>query len=122
MNPTISKLAEYFEKLPGIGPRQARRFVYALLGKDAEFVSQFSKTLASLKDEVVICPECNRFFQKSSNKCSVCGSLNRDKSLLLVIEKDVDLDNIEKAGFYNGLYYVLGGLIPAIGAEIPKEV
>lgn len=122
MNPTISKLAEYFEKLPGIGPRQARRFVYALLNKDADFLSRFSKTIATLKNEITTCPDCRRFFTKNKETCAICSNLNRDKDLLLVIEKDVDLDNIEKAGFYNGLYFILGGLIPAIGAEMPKEV
>jgi recombination protein RecR len=123
MNPIISKLADYFEKLPGIGPRQARRFVYALLSKDSLFLAEFSKLISNLKKEVVRCKTCHRFFELApTDECKICSDLTRDKRKLLIVEKDVDLDNIEKAGFYNGFYYILGGLIPALGSEIPKEV
>ncbi len=124
MNQSIQKLAEYFEKLPGIGPRQARRFVYALLKKDTDFINSFSKLISNLKKETISCQECQRYFEtKNGNTiCLICNNLNRNKNTLLVIEKDVDLNNIEKAGFYNGLYFVLGGLVPPIGADLPEEV
>jgi len=120
MNPTIQKLAEYFEKLPGIGPRQAQRFCYFLLNKDREFLTNFSKEISKLKQEIFKCDNCQRFSENTP--CSVCQNLNRDKTKLLIVEKDIDLENLEKAGFYNGHYFVLGGLIPAIGLELPKEV
>ncbi len=124
MNQSIQKLAEYFEKLPGIGPRQARRFVYALLNKEKPFLNDFSTLILNLKKNTISCPGCYRYFEIKGNntKCSICSNLNRDKNTLLIIEKDVDLNNIEKAGFYNGLYFVLGGFVPPIGAELPKEV
>ncbi|MBU1179269.1 recombination protein RecR [Patescibacteria group bacterium] len=123
MNYTIQKLAEYFEKLPGIGPRQARRFVYALLNKDVNFLEQFSKSILGLKKDMRSCPECRRFFESKNNEnCQICRDVNRNKNILLVAEKDVDLDNIEKAGIYDGFYFVLGGLVPAVGSEMPSEV
>jgi len=124
MNQTISKLTEYFEKLPGIGPRQARRFVYFLLNKNSAFLEEFSKLISGLKKNIAKCEDCQRFFEKKteSKKCRICSDLKRDKSKLLIAEKDVDMENIEKAKFYDGFYFVLGGLIPAIGSEIPKEV
>ncbi|MFH1979393.1 MAG: toprim domain-containing protein [Patescibacteria group bacterium] len=128
-NTTIQKLSEYFEKLPGIGPRQARRFVHFLLNKNVSFLSEFANLLNALKQDIKQCSNCNRFFQhkeaypvEQSQACNICNNLNRDKKTLLVIEKDIDLENIEKTGTYNGFYFVLGGLIPAIGSEIPKEV
>lgn len=124
MDSTIQKLSEHFEKLPGIGPRQARRFVYALLSKDNEFLSDFSVLISSLRKSIDQCKKCNRFFQKKKeeNICNLCSAPNKDKSILLVTEKDIDLENIEKAGFYKGFYFVLGGLIPPVGSTTPKEV
>ncbi len=120
----ISKLAEYFEKLPGIGPRQASRFVYSLLNRDEEFLKKFGSLIAGLKQGTAQCPSCQRFFADAgkNKECVICRSAGREKSLLLVAEKDVDLQNIEKAGFYNGMYFVLGGLVPALGEKLPKEI
>lgn len=124
MDFTISQLSQCFENLPGIGPRQARRFVYALLKMDDKFVSNFSKLLLDIKKDFTRCDSCQRFFKNSNqNKdCEICKNSNRDKNTLLIIEKDIDLNNIENAKFYNGLYYVLGGLVPPIGSKLPNEV
>ncbi|PIS13739.1 MAG: recombination protein RecR [Candidatus Tagabacteria bacterium CG09_land_8_20_14_0_10_41_14] len=126
MNHTIQKLTEYFEKFPGIGPRQARRFVYSLLNKDEKYLAGLVKIISTLKQEVARCSSCNRFFntgiEGQNEKCSICLNPNRQKDILLITEKDVDLENIEKAGFYNGSYYILGGLINSFGGELPKEI
>jgi recombination protein RecR len=124
MNITISKLSSYFEKLPGIGPRQARRFVYFLLTQDEEFLKKLANLIINLKKEVVQCKTCQRFFEtaNNNNQCKLCHNTSRDKTTLLIVEKDIDLDNIEKSGFYNGSYYVLGGLVPALGEDLPKEI
>ncbi len=124
MNSAIQKLSEFFEKLPGIGPRQARRFVYALLSKNQDFLENFSSLILNLKKNVSQCEKCNRFFQnqETKNLCELCSKPGKDKKILLVVEKDVDLENIEKAGFFNGFYFVLGGLVPPIGSSMPKEI
>lgn len=124
MDSTLEKLSEFFEKLPGIGPRQARRFVYALLRKDQPFLDDFSSLLSGLKKNVGQCEKCNRFFQSKENTdiCNLCGTETRKEKILIVVEKDVDLKNIERAGFYKGQYFVLGGLVPPIGSGIPEEV
>jgi len=124
MNSTIQKLSEFFEKLPGIGPRQARRFVYALLRKEQSFLNDFSALISTLKENVSQCQKCNRFFQskKHGGVCGLCNSTERKEKVLLVVEKDIDLKNIEKAGFYNGYYFVLGGLVPPISSGLPEEV
>ena len=124
MTSTISKLSEYFEKLPGIGPRQARRFVYYLLGQDENFLKKISDQITNLKKQVNQCQDCQRFFENNnqSKKCNLCNDINRNKNTLLITEKDIDLENVEKAGFYNGFYFVLGGLVPVAGTNLPKEV
>lgn len=109
----FEKLIEYFLKFPGVGPRQAKRFAYFLAGKDENFIKNFTEAILEIKKNIKQCQNCFRFFESKSDsnfKCSVCSSLNRDNSLLIV-EKDVDLESVEKSGTYNGRYFVLGGVI-----------
>jgi len=123
-NTTIQKLTEYFGKFPGIGPRQAHRFVYFLLNKDPEFLSKLSVSISDLKKNTTRCITCQLFFEDTdkNQQCLICRNTSRDNQKLLILEKDVDLENIEKSGSYNGYYFILGGLLPAIGAEISKEI
>jgi recombination protein RecR len=114
----LDKIIEVFLKFPGIGPRQAKRFAYFLAGEDEKFRRNLAELILGIKNEIKQCDSCYRFFsksdfngQKSDFICDICSSLNRNKNLLMVIEKDVDLENIEKAGVYNGRYFVLGGTI-----------
>ncbi len=115
----IQKLKEHFERFPGIGPRQAQRFVYWLLGEDLSSIKNLSELLLELKKGVKQCEECFRYY--SSFECTTCEDKNRDQTKILIVEKDVDLKNIEKAGAYNGRYFVLGDVIP-LGQTIPKNI
>lgn len=114
----LNKLVEYFSEFPGIGPRQARRFVYFLLTRNSGFIGDFSRQLTQLKSDIVLCPSCFRFFLKkdarAGNLCNICGSPNRNASLLMIVSRDVDLENIEKTHTYDGYYFVLGGSVPVL--------
>ena len=108
---SIDKLAELFQKFPGIGKRQARRFVYFLLHKDNGYIQELINEIAQIKQEITQCYECYRFFpQNGTNKCSICNQENHTKQLMIV-EKDADLENIHKTNLYAGKYFVLGGFI-----------
>lgn len=113
---------ELFQKLPGIGPRQARRFVYALVDENPKTLEEFSKLLERLKEEVSRCAQCFRVFENHKKLCSICGDANRDDSKLLVLEKDADLESMEKSHIYNGKYHVLGGLISPLKPEIQEKL
>jgi recombination protein RecR len=115
----IAKLKECFERFPGIGPRQAQRFAYWLVGQDSSFVKNLSDLLLELKKEVKQCEKCFRFY--TSEQCRLCNDLSRDKCRLLIAEKDVDLESIEKAGVYDGHYFILGDIIP-LNQTVPKTV
>jgi recombination protein RecR len=93
------KLELIFKELPGVGPRQAKRFVHSLLYKNKTFLREMSSLIVEIKDNIKKCPECNRFFESKSleNICDICSNINRDKTKLLVIEKNFDLENIENA-------------------------
>lgn len=116
----LEKVAEYFLKFPGIGPKQARRFAYFLSATDEKFVKDLSGLLMDLKNSVKRCSECYRFFESKEGApdiCGLCTDSGRDSALLLVVEKDVDFENIEKSRIYNGLYFILGGVIPLAETE-----
>lgn len=114
MNP-IERLTQIFERFPGIGPRQARRFVGHLLQQTDAARRTLAEDIKKLGAEVRSCEKCFRWFAKvepsQTKLCSVCGSAGRDGSLLCVVEKDADLEGVERGG-YKGLYFVLGGTIP----------
>lgn len=113
----IAKLINFFQRLPGIGPRQARRFVYALADEDERTLREFSNLILKLIDEVSRCRECFRVFSGKSELCDICRDAGRDPGKLLVVEKDADLENIEKNEIYDGKYLVLGGLLSPLKPE-----
>ncbi len=122
---TITTLTESFSKFPGIGPRQAKRFVYFLLAKNPEFVQNLSTSLSDLHKDILQCTSCFRFFQKDAsgeNICPTCKDPHRDASALLVVEKDVDLENIQKMHAWNGFYFVLGGSLPILEKDPSRKI
>src|SRR6185369_2962281 len=111
------KLIELFKEFPGIGPRQAKRFVYFLLTRQNGYNNELSGLIQKIKSEVHVCYMCFRFFQKdaSLNKtCPICRNSERDSSTLMIVSYDVDFENIEKTGSFNGYYFVLGGTVPIL--------
>ena len=111
---TIQKLIELFTRFPGIGPRQAGRFVYFLLSSSQSYRNELIRLLSSVKDDTKTCPSCSRFHSNQKDSCSLCADKNRDASLLMLVEKDVDLDNIERTKDYSGYYFVIGGTVPIL--------
>jgi len=111
-------------RFPGIGPRQAKRFVYFLLRQSPSFHKELSTLIKELGKEILLCESCLRFFPKTENlnTCTICSDKNRSRSSLMVLEKDVDLDNIERARIYDGLYFVLGGTVPILEKNPEKKI
>ncbi|MDD4988946.1 MAG: toprim domain-containing protein [Candidatus Pacebacteria bacterium] len=123
MSNVIDKLTEYFRKFPGIGPRQAKRFVYSLLTSSDTYRKELSALILELKNDIAVCQSCFRFFAVNGsgrNLCPICADPNRDNSTLLIVMRDVDLENLEKSHVYHGKYFVLGGGVPIL-AESPEK-
>jgi len=122
----INSLADLFKKFPGIGPRQAKRFVYYLLSVDQNYLDQLSEKIKDLKKEIKSCAHCGRFFNNGYNPqnqlCKICADDNRDRTSLMIIEKDVDLEAVEKAGLYRGYYFVLGGTVPILDPQPENHI
>jgi len=121
----IEKLTKIFSSFPGIGPRQASRFVYHLLRKDKKYLSEFTELVNSLKESVSLCTLCFRYFETTNKEisyCSICANPSRDSSLLMVVEKDTDFQNIEKSDVYTGKYFILGGTLSILEKEPEKKI
>ncbi len=104
----IQQLIDEFAKLPSVGPRQAARFVFHLLNQPKEEIEKFAKKLFVLK-KIHYCDFCNRAIEIVSGKlCDICKDKNRDRATICIVEKDTDIESIEKTKRYNGIYYVIG--------------
>lgn len=127
MNP-IETLSEIFAHFPGIGPRQAKRFVYYLLSRDRDTVDSFVEAVKKLRAETLQCTECRRYFAIGSSSqahrpvCNICADANRDSSLLMLVPRDADFDAVEKSGSYKGYYFILGGSLPILEKEPNKRI
>lgn len=122
---SIDTLAEIFAHFPGIGPRQAKRFVYYLLSRDKGTVDSFVRAVEKLKLETLQCTECMRYFARNGSAravCNVCSDSHRDNSLLMIVPRDADFDAIEKSGSYKGYYFILGGSLPILEKEPERRI
>ena len=117
------RLIELFKEFPGIGPRQAKRFVYFLLNKNLSYANDLSKLITDVRANVHSCQSCFRFFPNGKSVlCPVCRDDSRDKTLLMLVSHDIDFENIEKTRFYNGYYFILGGNIPILEKNPEKRI
>lgn len=120
MNNKFKQTVKLLQKFPGVGPRQATRFILSLLDKDDSELKELGNAIANLKKEISFCKTC--FNISEGNVCHICSDSRRDMSKLLVVEKVTDLDSIEKTGLYKGLYHVLGGAINPLDGATPETL
>lgn len=123
---SIDRLSEIFSRFPGIGPRQAKRFVYYLLSRGTS-IEELVKAVQDLKREIIQCSSCMRFYPSNTSGqvpslCSTCADPNRDSSMLMVVPRDIDFEAIERSGGYKGYYFILGGSVPILEKEPEKRI
>lgn len=112
MSRTTEDLANHIAEFPGIGPRQARRIVQFLLFAGAPFRAQLALLIESAGAHAVPCKKCFKYDDKqASGLCTLCADTSRDATVVMVVEKDIDIEGIENSGAYRGNYFVLGGLL-----------
>ena len=122
MRDRIDELSSAFNRFPGIGPRQAKRFVYHLLSVPQGDRNRLADLIQNLANDVRQCALCMRFAPTNhDNLCNYCADTNRDDSILMVLEKDQDLQAVERAGTYRGRYFVLGGVLTLSGKGVIRE-
>lgn len=108
---SIERLTDLFGRFPGIGPRQAQRFVQFLLRASPALRRELAEAVKALGASVHQCPECMRFHAREEKICDLCANPARDPALLAVVAGDADLFAFERSGTYRGRYFVLGGTI-----------
>lgn len=112
----LARLIEEFSKMPGIGPKTAQRLAFYILKNSSESVASLAKTIMEAKEKVKYCSICGNITDQ--DVCEICQNINRDKSIICVVERVKDLIALERTGEYKGLYHVLEGAIsPLDGIE-----
>ena len=107
-------------QLPGIGKRTALRLALHLLKQPPTQTERLAASLVSLVNEITYCKQCHNI--SDTEICDICANIDRDSSLLCVVEDVRDVMAIENTGQYNGLYHVLGGKISPIDGVGPNEL
>jgi recombination protein RecR len=116
----IGRLAELFARLPGLGPRSARRIVLHLLARRDTAMRPLADALAAAAEAIRPCRICGNL--DASDPCPICADPERDAGLICVVEQVADLWAIERSRAFRGLYHVLGGTLSAIGGTGPDEL
>lgn len=119
--PEIEKLITLFTRFPTIGPRAATRFAFYLAELPPEERDDIVKGIKSLVS-VGRCRQCYRSTEENKDICSICSNPKRNKEILCVVERETDLESIEKTKEYGGLYFVLGGTVSPLRKKDFKEV
>ena len=124
MNP-IDELANMFMKFPGIGRRQAKRFAYFVIQSHPSFVTKLGNQILSIQKHIRLDPESFQYFYADTpheTRSPLSRDASRDASVLMIVEKDVDIEAIEKSAAYHGKYFVLGGLAPLIDTDLETAI
>lgn len=116
----IEQLCRKLARLPGLGPRSARRVALALLEEPEERLQPLIAALQLAAQQVNLCSECGNL--DDTQPCRICQSPRRIPEMLCVIERVADLWALERAGGYQGLYHVLGGTLSPIDGRGPAQL
>lgn len=121
----MDNLIDLFKKFPGIGGRQAKRFVSFIMHASPSYRKELMSALSNTHDNVQTCTECHKRYIKNGNNtaiCNTCKKEDRDNSTLLIVAHDSDVDVFEKSISFAGQYYVLGRYIPLFTEKIEEYV
>lgn len=116
----IERLIQLLAKLPGLGPRSARRAALHLIKKKEQLFRPLSAAMAEAIDKIVACGECGNV--DTATPCTICSDQRRDPSIICVVEEVADLWALERANAHNGRYHVLGGALSALDGIGPEDL
>ena len=116
----IERLVQLLSKLPGLGPRSARRAALALLKKRETLLEPLALALSDAAAAIRICERCGNL--DTVSPCAICNDPKRDDQLLCVVEDVADLWALERAGVFRGRYHVLGGALSALDGVTPERL
>ena len=118
--PEIERLIQLLARLPGLGPRSARRAALHLIRKREELLGPLAEAMATARERIVACARCGSV--DTTQPCAVCRDGRRDPTLLVVVETVADLWALERSGAVAGRYHVLGGTLSPLDGIGPAEL
>jgi len=118
--PEIERLIQLLARLPGLGPRSARRAALHLIKKREALMTPLSAALQVAIDKIQVCKTCGNI--DTQNPCTVCTDPRRDPSIIVVVADVADLWALERAGATRGKYHVLGGVLSPLDGVGPKDL
>ncbi len=118
--PEVEHLIALLAKLPGMGPRSARRAALRMLQHPEDRMLPLAAALAEAARTIQSCADCGNL--DSRDPCAICADQNRDRTMICVVESVGDLWALERAGVHHGLYHVLGGTLSALGGVRPEDL
>jgi recombination protein RecR len=118
--PEIERLVQLLAKLPGLGPRSARRAVLHLLKRREQLMEPLTAALGAVAAAIRPCSICGNL--DTAEPCAICADPRRDQGLICVVESVADLWAIERSGSFAGRYHVLGGLLSALDGVRPEDL
>jgi len=119
-SPSIERLIEEFQKFPGVGRKTAQRLVFYLLRSPREEIAGLAEAIKAVKEKVGFCSVC--FNISEEDPCDICTDLNRDRTLICVVEEASDLWALERTGEYKGLFHILGGVLSPLDGIGPDDL
>ncbi len=118
--PQIERLITLLARLPGLGPRSARRAALHLIRKKEVLMAPLAEALGEAAQRIIACTECGNI--DVSDPCAICAARGRNQSSICVVEQVGDLWALERAGAYRGRYHVLGGVLSALDGVRPEDL
>ena len=118
--PSLGKLIEQFEKLPGIGRKSAQRMAFYMLSQPFEKAEEFANAVVNAHKNIRRCSVCCNLSEQEI--CPICGDVMRDRSTICIVESPRDVMSFERVGEYRGVYHVLHGLISPLDNIGPDAI
>ncbi|MGE3245361.1 MAG: recombination mediator RecR [Beijerinckiaceae bacterium] len=118
--PEIERLVQLLARVPGLGPRSARRAVLHLIRKREELLGPLAAAMQTAKDRILTCSACGNI--DTSDPCAICADGARDATTLVVVETVADLWALERSGALKARYHVLGGVLSPLDGVGPEDL
>ena len=120
VGPEIERLIQLLAKVPGLGPRSARRAALHLIKKKEQLLGPLTNAMGEALDKVRVCSTCGNV--DTSDPCTICTDPRRDEAMIIVVEDVADLWALERAGAMNARYHVLGGTLSPLDGIGPDDL
>jgi len=117
---SVEQLQLALQRLPGVGPKSAQRMGFHLLERDRDGAFSIAEAIKSALSRVNHCQRCNNFSE--SDLCTICASARRDNAILCIAETPADVEAIEQASAYKGMYFVLMGHLSPLDGIGPEQL